>query len=151
MSIEKINNEEDVLRVSDRANDQDEFDNHLRPVLVFVHAPWCPYCIQMRREWDALVQIVVENVPEIQIREYDRSVLPAARKAHDPVLDAVDKETDAKNVHTVPHVALFVPRSDSDVVFDYGKYGGEEVEDPYRSRYHILSFIRDSLKEGTRT
>lgn len=115
--------------------------------LVLVHAPWCPHCSGMRPEWDALVQTLEKNAPELNVLEYDRSTLPSSRKCDDPMISALDAQSADGQVHSVPHIVLVIQRKDEPGpdVLNYEEF---ENPGPYRSQGHILEFIHDRLSKA---
>lgn len=137
------------------------------PTLVLIHAPWCPWCMRLRPEWDALCETVENDIPNMQILEIDRQAVSAALRQHDPILEAIDSKS---TIGTVPQICLVLdkrqgssrssqsdPGSRKDAllppskkgfdVHDYDEYiGGPDSKGEHRSQENILYFVRDCLR-----
>ena len=145
-------------------NDTDDKSKDKKAFLVLVQAPWCPYCQMLRPEWDDLTHTLSRDVPQLQIVEFDRSVIPAARKVNDPLIAAMDE---TEEVGTVPRIALVLPlplpstssststqKEETEekgktvfLSFNYDDYDGPEGSGEHRSQENILHFIRDTIRE----
>jgi len=131
-------------------------DGRIEAYLVLVQAPWCPYCQIIRKEWSALTDILRRDVPQLHIVEFDRQVVEDARRSGNVLIEAMDARDP---VSTVPRVSLVLSLRERDgdktdkekrtTSFEYDDYFGDETtRGNYRSREHLLHFIRDTIRNA---
>jgi len=108
-------------------------------VVVLVHAPWCPYCQDLRPEWDAFAREMSEM--GVAVVEIEMDVLPYARQAHNSMVARLEANS---RVQTVPRVAIVRSRDDRD---DRGtvEYESSPVSKfPYRSQKDLQRFWNEN-------